>query len=122
MSEQNISRTKRSSQAIDNFSFDEDFLVKVTELVRRNAGGTAIEYFNPATEEKQDPTTRYQLANYDVSASPIYIGKVDSIGGWMIKQIDTSTGIALYFKGDADYATSWSGRAGLAYDSFNNIF
>jgi len=54
MSEQNISRTKRSSQAIDNFSFDEDFLVKVTELVRRNAGGTAIEYFNPATEEKQD--------------------------------------------------------------------
>ena len=54
MSDPNLSRTKRSSQAIDNFSFDEDFLVKVTELVRRNAGGTAIEYFNPATEEKQD--------------------------------------------------------------------
>lgn len=50
----NLSRTKRSSQAIDNFSFDEDFLVKVTELVRRNAGNTAIEFFNPATEEKQD--------------------------------------------------------------------
>lgn len=54
MTDQNISRTKRSSQAIDNFSFDEDFLVKVTELVRRNSTGTAIEYFNPATEEKQD--------------------------------------------------------------------
>lgn len=54
MSEQNLSRTKRSSQAIDNFSFDEDFLVKVTELVRRNEAGTAIEYFSPATEEKQD--------------------------------------------------------------------
>lgn len=77
---------------------------------------------NAATEEKQDPTAKYQLANYDVSASPIYIGKVDSIGGWMIKQIDTSTGIALYFKGDSDYATNWSGRAGLAYDSFDNIF
>ena len=54
MSEQNLSRTKRSSQAIDNFSFDDDFLVKVTELVRRNEAGTAIEYFSPATEEKQD--------------------------------------------------------------------
>lgn len=54
MSEQNLSRTKRSSQAIDNFSFDDDFLVKVTELVRRNKAGTAIEYFSPATEEKQD--------------------------------------------------------------------
>lgn len=84
-----------------------------------NSDGTPI---NPATEEKQDPTAKYQLANYDVSASPIYIGKVDSIGGWMIKQIDTSTGIALYFKGDSDYATNWSGRAGLAYDSFDNIF
>lgn len=50
----NLSRTKRSSQAIDNFSFDEEFLVKVVELVKRNQAGTAIEYFNPATEEKQD--------------------------------------------------------------------
>lgn len=85
----------------------------------RDSTGAAI---NPATEENQDPTARYQLANYDVSASPIYIGKVDSDGGWMIKQIDTSTGIALYFKGDTDYATNWSGRAGLSYDSFDNIF
>lgn len=54
MTDQNLSRTKRSSQAIDNFSFDEDFLVKVAELVRRNADGTALEFFNPATEEKQD--------------------------------------------------------------------
>lgn len=54
MTDQNISRTKRTSQAIDNFSFDEDFLVKVVELVKRNQAGTAIEYFSPATEEKQD--------------------------------------------------------------------
>lgn len=117
-----VNPTVHTEQAILNSSFDEAFGVLVTEPVRRNSGGTAIEYFNPATEEKQDPTAGYQLANYDVSASPIYIGKVDSAGGWMIKQIDTSTGIALYFKGDTDYATSWSGRAGLAYDTFDNIF
>lgn len=75
-----------------------------------------------ATEDKQDPTARYQLANYDVSASPIYIGKVDSTGAWMIKHIDTSTGIALYFKGDTDYTTNWSNKASLSYDSFDNIF
>ena len=118
----NISRTKRSSQAIDNFSFDEDFLVKVTELVRRNAGGTAIEFFNPATEDRQDPTAKYQLSNYDVSASPLYIGKVDSEGGWMIKKIDTVSGVATYAKGASDYATSWTGKAGLTYDTFNNVF
>lgn len=50
----NLSKTQRSSQAIDNFSFDEDFLVKVVELAKRNQAGTALEFFNPATEEKQD--------------------------------------------------------------------
>lgn len=99
----------------------------LVEVDRTGGGGSGVidslgNPVNPATEEKQDPTARYQLANYDVSASPIYIGKVDSDGAWMIKQIDTSTGIALYFKGDTDYATGWSGRAGLSYDSFDNIF
>lgn len=58
----NLSRTKRSSQAIDNFSFDEDFLVKVVELVKRNQAGTAIEYFNPATEEKQ---AEFSIPDFD---------------------------------------------------------
>lgn len=43
-----------SEQEILNSSFDETFGVVVTEPVRRNSGATALEYFNPATEEKQD--------------------------------------------------------------------
>ena len=42
----NIASTKRTSQAIDNLSFDEDLLVRVTEIV--GANGVLI---NPATEE-----------------------------------------------------------------------
>lgn len=108
---------KYTSQHIDNQSFDEALQMRVTEII--GADGVLK---NPATEEKQDPTSRYQLANYDVSASPIYIGKVDSIGGWMIKRIDTSAGVSTYFKGDSNYATNWSNRASLSYDSFDNIF
>ena len=85
----------------------------------RSSTGTAI---NPATEEKQDPTAKYQLANYDVSGNPIYIGKVDSTGNWMIKKIDTSSGVATYTKGDSDYATGWGDKSSLTYDSLDNIF
>ena len=69
MTDQNLSRTKRSSQAIDNFSFDEDFLVKVVELVKRNQAGTAIEYFNPATEEKQDTLIAQTLGDKPLSGA-----------------------------------------------------
>lgn len=85
----------------------------------RNASGTAI---NPATEENQDQTLRYQLSNYDVSTSIVYIGKVDENGMWMIKQINTTTGAARYIKGDSDYPTNWSDRASQPYDTFDNIF
>ncbi len=40
-----------TEQEVLNSSFDETFGVLVTEPVRRNAGSTALEYFNPATEE-----------------------------------------------------------------------
>lgn len=54
-----------TEQEILNSSFDETFGVLVTEPVRRNAGATALEYFNPATEEKQD-TIANKLPTYDL--------------------------------------------------------
>lgn len=99
----------------------------LVEVDRTGGGGSGIinsdgSPINPATEEKQDPTVKYQLSNYDVSASPLYIGKVDTGGAWMIKKIDTISGVATYAKGTTGYATSWTGKAGLTYDTFDNVF
>lgn len=43
-----------TEQEILNSSFDETFGVSVSELVRRNEAGTAIEYFRPASETTQE--------------------------------------------------------------------
>ena len=118
MSEQNLSRIKRSSQAIDNFSFDEDFLVKVTELVRRNSGGTALEFFNPATEDNQDPTSAYSISDLDDTSSPKYYGYLKSDGGWYILKLTGTE--ARYVKGASGY--NWSNRASETYDTFSNTF
>lgn len=48
------SDTQLTPTNILNRSYDTTFDVMTTELVRRNTNGTAIEYFSPATEEKQD--------------------------------------------------------------------
>ena len=62
------------------------------------------------------------MANFDADSNPIYIGKVDKDGKWFIKMIDMTTGIAMFAKGDSDYDTAYSGRYGLSYDIFNNVF
>jgi len=63
----------------------------------------------------------YALADFDVG-EPIYVGKLDKDGNWLIKKIDTTIGQALYAKGGADYATNWGDKASLTYDTFENTF
>lgn len=123
MSDQNLSRTKRSSQAIDNFSFDEEFLVKVVELVKRNQAGTAIEYFNPATEETLAGLLATKLD--DVSTSNItYAGKaaIGSSGAsavWRIMKIDesgTPTTLSItWADGNSNFDNVWDNRTSLTY-------
>ena len=77
---------------------------------------------NPAVEENQDPTARYQLSDFDISDTPFYVGKIDVDGKWFIKQIDTTYGETLYAKGDDDYPTNWANKFTLTYDTFDNVF
>lgn len=51
----NISKIKRSSQSIDNFSFDEEYLQSAVEVLVENPEGTALVRQKAiATEAKQD--------------------------------------------------------------------
>ena len=77
---------------------------------------------NLQPKENQDPTSRFQLSDFDISSTPFYVGKIDADGEWFIKRIDTTTGEVLYTKGDDDYTTNWDDRSTLTYDTFDNIF
>lgn len=67
-------------------------------------------------------SNKYNLANFDKSSDPIYIGKIDKDGNWLIKKITVATGEVLYAVGSANYATAWSDRTLQSYDTFDNKF
>lgn len=73
-----------------------------------------------ATEEKQDPTSRYSISDLDESGVTKYYGYLDADGAWYILQLTSSTG--RYIKGASNYTTNWTNRASLTYDTFDNIF
>lgn len=111
----------RTEQEILNSSFDETFGVVVTEPVRRNAGSTALEYFNPATEEKQDVLIGNYAGKIVISGTDIYVGKaaIGSAAGsavWQIKKIDTASDIIItWADGNANFDNVMSNAASLSY-------
>lgn len=80
----------------------------------KDSTGTLID---PA---KHHPTDGYKITDLDDS-SPAYYGFVDKTGNWFIMKEDSS-GAYRYTKGASSYSTNWTGRAGLSYDYFDNVF
>lgn len=66
-----------------------------------------------------DPTAKYMPSDIEEGATSYY-GFVDANGGWYIMQ--SSSGAYRYAAGTSDYTTNWTGRAGLTYDYFYNVF
>ena len=119
----NLSKIKRTSQAIDNFGFDEEYLKPAVEILTENAAGTALTTQKTiATEETlqsmADPTALYKLSDVD-EGEPTYMGYVKSDGGWYIARIENGTTFR-YARGSSGY--NWSNRAEKEYNTFNNIF
>jgi len=73
---------------------------------------------------KVGTTSNYVISDKDDDASPNYYGFVNADGGWYILKETVSAGADTYryIKGDSDYTTNWTGRAGLTYGYFNAIF
>jgi hypothetical protein len=138
----NITKIKRTSQSIDNLSFDEGLLVKIVELI--GADGVLK---NPSTSEKQDdiidaienipaitgyatedtletlidPLAKYKDAGIDIESNPMYFGNIALDGSWYIECLDTESG-STYCKGATDYSTNWTNRESLTYGNYNTIF
>lgn len=85
-----------------------------TVAVKNIAGAT----IDPA--EKQS-TDGYEISEVDDASTPAYYGFVHQTGAWYITKEDSSGGYR-YAKGASDFATSWTGRAALSYDYFDNVF
>jgi hypothetical protein len=65
---------------------------------------------------------QYKLSDLDGTGDPAYYGYLDSDGGWYIMELNSALGTARYIKGDLDYATNWTGRAGLTYGYYSDTF
>lgn len=66
------------------------------------------------------PTDGYKISEIDDS-SPAYYGFINKDGAWFILKED-SAGTYRYTKGSSNFSTNWTGRAGLTYDYFHNVF
>lgn len=81
----------------------------------KNAAGSAI---NPS---EKSPTDGFGISNLDTGSYPAYFGFINKDGGWYVMK-ENPQNTFTYAKGASDYATNWSGRAGLTYDTFDVIF
>jgi hypothetical protein len=103
---------KRGTDFIE--SFGSAILALPDEVGQLNASKIRI---NPATEDKQDILSAYKITDIDDTG---YYGYLKADGSWYIMQ--ENSGAYRYIKGDSDYSTAWTGRAGLSYDYFNQVF
>jgi hypothetical protein len=85
----------------------------------KDTGGTQID---PAEKK---PTDGYNITELDDSL-PSYYGYVNKDGAWFIIKEDPDHPPELpyysYVRGSSSFSTSWTGRVGLSYDYFDNIF
>jgi hypothetical protein len=82
----------------------------------KNSDGDTID---PA--EKQ-PTDGYTITEVDDSSpTASYYGFVHKNGAWYITKEDAA-GSYRYAKGASLFSTGWTGRTGLSYDYFDNVF
>lgn len=105
----NLSRIKRSSQAIDNFSFDEGNLVKVVLPLEVDPAGGVLK-----------KVTGNLALQYVVDGTKIYVGEA-TIGAltseavWRVFKFDSSTGAITWANGSPNFENLFSNPSSLSY-------
>ena len=69
---------------------------------------------------KGDVYTTFEIANEE-NAAVSYYGYLNEDASWIIQRRTTATGVYDYVMGYKDYATAWTGRAGLTYVSYSEL-
>lgn len=68
----------------------------------------------------ENPLEKFSTANTDTGSNPKYYGFLAVDGSWYIMK--EASGVYTYKTGVIDYSTNWTGRAGLTYAAFNEVF
>jgi hypothetical protein len=63
----------------------------------------------------------FHIQDADESGAVRWYGYASTDGSWMIMEQTTASGSHRYISGTSEYATNWTGRAGLSYDYIFNI-
>ena len=66
-----------------------------------------------------DDYTDFYVSDMDEASDPRYYGLLNDHGSYIIIQQTISTGAVRYNRGQSNYSTAWTGRAGLSYAVFN---
>lgn len=106
----NLSRTKRSSQAIDNFSFDEDYLVSTVLPLELDPSGVVKRKVtgNLAVKIVESGTTTY--------VGKAATGSATSSAVWQVQKIDESSGtIVTWADGNDEFDNIFDNYASLSY-------
>ena len=78
----------------------------------------------PVTVVSGSSSTRWALyadARQDLSGDPMYFGKENATGNWVIKQFGITSTETKYFEGTGGISSNWAGRAGYTYVEFKDL-
>ncbi len=64
---------------------------------------------------------QYIIHEADEASDPRYYGYVDHRGSWIIMKQTTASGEHRYASGKSNFATNWTGRAGLTYGYYYEV-
>lgn len=67
-----------------------------------------------------DPFATYQASDIDGAGATKYYGFVSRSGAWYIQEVTDTT--IRYTKGTSGYVAAFTGRAGLTYDYYDEVF
>ncbi len=68
-----------------------------------------------------DQKVRFEISEEDIAGDPSYFGYLNENGAWIIQKRNAADGTYRYAIGAANYATNWTGRAGLSYVYYSQL-
>lgn len=125
----NQSPTKHTSQAIDNWSFDEDFAVRTVELLGHDPVVDVLRRIAVSANGQiitigDDPLFPFKVSDIDDDETTTgynYYGYLKNSGAWYIMREDLDNKAYRYATGTTAYPTNWTGRVALSYDYLSNV-
>jgi hypothetical protein len=117
---------KRTSQYLDNLEHDEISGGKGVAIYGTPDGSNVYRLKVNSDGSITASTTAGRWANYadarqDLSGDPMYFGKEDTDGNWVIKRFGITSNTTMYFEGTGGISSNWAGRAGYTYVEFNAL-